>query len=73
MIKNSVITLCLIVGAIGFSNPESKADAGIPRGKWIDVYQGGSIPVGAVCASSLLTKKCIVGDTKSYAPPTIGG
>lgn len=44
------------------------SEAGIERGKWIDVYGGESLPIGAVCANSLLTKKCAVGDTRTYGP-----
>lgn len=49
-----------------------ESEAGIERGKWIDVYDGNSMPIGAVCANSFLTKKCVVGDTRTYGP-SFGG
>ena len=66
MIKK--IVAVLFVGAFIFATLPSETEAGIKRGKWVDVYNGNSIPVGAICANSLLTKKCVVGDTKTYGP-----
>jgi len=50
-----------------FNSPETQAEK-LPKGKWIDVYDGNTSPVGAVCASALFTGECIVGDTITYLP-----
>lgn len=60
------------LSACVFMVPPMKSEAGMERGKWIDVYDGNSMPIGAVCANSLFTKKCIIGDTRTYGA-SLGG
>jgi len=58
----SVIVLATVAS---LNSSETKAEK-LPKGKWIDVYEGNSSPVGAICTNSLFTGECIVGDTKTY-------
>lgn len=68
--KFAGILVCCI-GFIVFQSLET--DAGVKRGKWVDYYDGNAFPVGAVCANSLLTKKCVIGDRKTYSNPSFSG